>query len=208
MQASRLTAIAGWLRSGGGTSIRSRLGKRPGSIFWRLAIFQSSRVRVVRVGEVRLVGHQQFGDHPPRGLGAVGLGLDLHAGRRRAQAACREHALALDLDHADAAVAVGAIAGLGRVAQVRQLDVVAAAGAEDRLAGADVDLLAVHEEGLRRGALALAGGLVGRNRMRDAGLAAADGGAARGALVVVAVADWFLALAHRSLSLTNAQAAW
>ena len=32
--------------------------------------------------------------------------------------------------------------------------------------------------------------------------------AARGALVVVAVADRFLALAHRSLSLTNAQAAW
>ena len=42
MQASRLTAIATWLRSGAGTLIGSRLGKRPGSIFWRLAIFQSS----------------------------------------------------------------------------------------------------------------------------------------------------------------------
>ena len=39
MQASRLTAMAGWLRSGGGVA---RRGKRPASIFWRLAIFQSS----------------------------------------------------------------------------------------------------------------------------------------------------------------------
>src|SRR5262249_55497805 len=81
--------------------------------------------------------------------GAVGLRLDLHAGRRRADAARREHALALDLDHADAAVAVGAIAGLGRVAQMRQLDVEPARGAKDGLARADVDLAVVDEEGLR-----------------------------------------------------------
>ena len=55
-------------------------------------------------------------------LGAVGLGLDLHAGRRRADAARGQHALALDLDHADAAIAVGAVAGLGRIAQMRKLD--------------------------------------------------------------------------------------
>src|SRR4029077_9998597 len=100
-------------------------------------------------------------------LGAVGLGLDLHAGRRRANAARGEHALALDLDHADAAVAVRAIAGLRRVAEVRQLDVEAAGGAEDRLAVADVDLAVVDEEGLWRGVrgLALARDLVGRDRV-------------------------------------------
>ncbi len=36
MQASRLTAMAGWLRSGGGTTILSRLGKRLGSTLCRL----------------------------------------------------------------------------------------------------------------------------------------------------------------------------
>ena len=40
MQASRLTAIAGWLRSGAG--VDRRAGKRPASIFWRLTIFQNS----------------------------------------------------------------------------------------------------------------------------------------------------------------------
>ena len=42
MQASRFTAIATWLRSGSGTLIASRLGKRPASSFCRLTIFQSS----------------------------------------------------------------------------------------------------------------------------------------------------------------------
>ena len=39
--------------------------------------------------------------------------FDLHAGRWRADAARGEHALTFDLDHADAAIAVGAIARLG-----------------------------------------------------------------------------------------------
>src|SRR5205085_1351950 len=55
--------------------------------------------------------------------------------------------LALDLDHADAAVAVRPVAGLGRVAQVRQLDVEAARGAKDGLVRADVDLAVVDEKG-------------------------------------------------------------
>src|SRR5439155_4739884 len=63
-------------------------------------------------------------------------------------AACRKHTLALDLHHADAAVAVRPIAGLGRVAQMRQLDPEPARGAEDGLAGADVDLAIVDGEGL------------------------------------------------------------
>src|SRR5207253_10304608 len=83
-----------------------------------------------------------------RHLRAIGLRLDLHAGRRRTDAACCEHALAFDLHHADATVAVGAVAGLGQVAQVRQLDSEAARGAEDRLASADVDLAPVDAEGV------------------------------------------------------------
>src|SRR5262249_21391013 len=75
------------------------------------------------------------------------LRLDLHAGGGSADAACRQHALAFDLHHADAAVAVGAVAGLGRVAQMRQLDAEAARGAGDGLAGADVGLAIGDGEG-------------------------------------------------------------
>src|SRR5262249_1509383 len=107
------------------------------------------RLRIVRHVLGRLVGEQQLDHHTARGLGAMGLRLDLHARRGRADAACRQHALALDLHHADAAVAVGAITGLGRVAQMRQLDAEAARGAEDGLAGADVDLAIVDAEGVR-----------------------------------------------------------
>ncbi len=99
----------------------------------------------------RLVGHEQLDHHAPRGLGAVGLGLHFHAGRRRADAACRQHALAFDLDHADAAIAVRPVAGLRRVAQMRQLDADPRRGAEDRLACADIDLAVVEQEGVRLG---------------------------------------------------------
>src|SRR5262249_47425522 len=106
------------------------------------------RLRIVRDVLGRLVGQQQLDHHAARGLGAVGLRLDFHAGRRRADAARCKHALAFDLHHADAAVPIGAIAGLGQVAQVRELDVEAARGTKDRLAGADVDFAAVDAEGV------------------------------------------------------------
>ena len=67
----------------------SRLGKRPASSFWRLTIFQNSTVRIVRHLDGGLVGEQQFGDHLARGLGAVGLGLDLHAGRSACECSSR-----------------------------------------------------------------------------------------------------------------------
>ena len=78
MQASRLTAIAAWLRSGAGFALA--LGEaagvdphcdRPSS---RTSIPDRARLR--RAG---LVGDQQFGDHLARGLGAIGRRLDLHA---------------------------------------------------------------------------------------------------------------------------------
>ena len=105
------------------------------------------RLRIVRHVLRRLIRQQQLDHHLPRALGAVGLGLDLHARRRRADAARGEHALALDLHHADAAIAVGTVAGLGQVAQMRQLDPEPAGGTEDGLAGADLDLAIVDAEG-------------------------------------------------------------
>src|SRR5262249_35498241 len=124
------------------------LGEAAGLELLALDDLPQLRIRIARDLDGGLIGEQELGDHIARRLGAVGLGLDLHAGRRRADAARGEHALALDLDHADAAVAVRAIAGLGRIAQVRQLDVEPAGGAEDRLALADVDLAVVDEERL------------------------------------------------------------
>src|SRR6185437_7350727 len=115
-------------------------GEAPGLDLLALDDLPELAVGIVGVSLIRLVGEQQFRDHAARGLGALGLGLHLHAGRRRAQATRGQHALALDLDHADAAVAVRPVAGLRRVAQVRQLDVEAARGAEDGFAVADVDL--------------------------------------------------------------------
>src|SRR5262249_27389926 len=83
-----------------------------------------------------------------RGLGTIRLRLDLHARRRCADAACRQHALPLDLHHADAAIAVGAVAGLWQVAQMRQLDAETARSAGNRLVRANVDLATVDAEGI------------------------------------------------------------
>ena len=79
MQASRLTAMAGWLRSGAGCA-RSR-GKRLALDLLALGLFQNSESGSSRRRAVGLVGQQQFGHHPARGLGALGRGLHLHAGR-------------------------------------------------------------------------------------------------------------------------------
>ena len=78
-------------------------------------------VRIVRGLARRLVGDQQLHHHFLRGDRTRALGLHLHADRRRALAGGGEHALALDLDHAGAAIAVGAIVGRRRIAQMRDL---------------------------------------------------------------------------------------
>ena len=62
-----------------------------------------------------------------------------------------QDALALDLDHADAAIAVRPVTGFRRVAQVRQLDIKPAGGAENRLAFANIDLAVVDRESLDSG---------------------------------------------------------
>ena len=104
------------------------------------------RIRIVRGLARRLVGDQQLHHHLLRGHRARGFGLHLHADRRRALAGGGEHALALDLDHAGAAIAVGPIVGRGRVAEMRNLAALALGDLPDRLAGLGLDLLAVELE--------------------------------------------------------------
>src|SRR6266852_6140510 len=125
MQASRLTAMAGWLRSGSGCP---RWGKRLSAM------------------PMRSAQDQKFEHHPARRLGAVGGGLHLHAGRRLADAARGQHPLALDLDHAGAAVAVRPVAGLGRIAQMRDVGAEAPGDLPDGLAVARLDLAALEHE--------------------------------------------------------------
>ena len=64
-----------------------------------------------------------------------------------ADAACRQHALAFDLDHAGAAIAVGAVAGLRRVAQMRDVDAFALGDLPDGLAVMRMHLAPVEREG-------------------------------------------------------------
>ena len=74
---------------------------------------------VVRYFAFRLVGDQQLHHHLARGFRAVRLGGDNHAFLRFADTGRGQRAFAFDLDHAGTAVAIGAITGLGAVAQVR-----------------------------------------------------------------------------------------
>ena len=134
-----------WLRSGAGVA---RRGKRPCFELHAGRNFPELGIRIVGDLAGRLVGQQQLSHHLARGLGAVSCGLDLHAGRRAADAACRQHPLTLDLDHADPAIAVGPVAGFRRIAQMRQLDAEPERGVEDGLAGADVDFAVVDQEGV------------------------------------------------------------
>src|SRR6266702_3563432 len=108
-------------------------------------------IRIVRQLAYRLIGEQKLGDHSSRRLGAIGLRAHLHARRGHPNAACRQHPLAFDLDHADAAIAVGPIAWLGQIAQMRQLDAEPARSVENRLALANIDLAIVDRESLGDG---------------------------------------------------------
>ena len=121
MQASSCTAIAGWLRSGAGAA---RCGKRLSLDVEPVGPLPEARIRVVRRGALGLVADQQFEDQLARRLGALAGGMHLHARGRAADARGGEHALALDLDHAGAAIAVGAVARLRQPAQMRDLDAV------------------------------------------------------------------------------------
>ncbi len=85
--------------------------------------------RVVALGHV---GQQQFEHHLLRALHALAGRRDLHAGAGAAAARGRQHALAVDLDHAGAAVADRVEPGL--VAKVWDLDAFALGDFDERLA--------------------------------------------------------------------------
>ena len=73
----------------------------------------------------RLVGEQELHDHAARLHGAIGRRLHHHVGRRLADAGGSQNALAFDLDHAGAAIAIGAVAGLRQPAKMRDVDALA-----------------------------------------------------------------------------------
>ncbi len=139
MQASRLTAIAACERSAFGWC---RDGKA------RLADLQRLRpaieLGVERVGLLGDVGEQELQHHLLAGHRARVVGRDFHPVLGGAAAGGREHALALDLDHAGAAVAVGAQALL--VAEVRNVDAVVLGGLDEGFVRAADDGPAVQLE--------------------------------------------------------------
>ena len=145
MQASSCTAIAGWLKSSALFG-RSIAGKRLSVDGDAVGPAPESGVRVVRGRALGLVGDEELEDELARALGALACGLDLHARRRPAHAGGGEHALALDLDHAGAAIAVGPVAGRRRVAQMRDVGAVAARHLPDGLARPRLDLAPVEDE--------------------------------------------------------------
>src|SRR6516165_10525584 len=104
------------------------------------------RIRVVCDGALWLIADQQFEHHLAREFGAVAGGLDLHTGGRLAHAGGGEHPLSLDLDHAGAAIAVGAVARLRQPAEVRDLDALSVGDLPDRLAGSCLYFGAIEEK--------------------------------------------------------------
>src|SRR6202035_1052042 len=123
MQASRLTRIAGWLAS---PCQRSADGKRlsvTSTCSAQCQNFESGSCEGARAGR-----------------------FHLHADAGRALAGRRQHALALDLDHAGAAIAVGPVVRFGRMAQMRNFMALALCNLPDGLAVDGLDLLAIEFE--------------------------------------------------------------
>src|ERR1700736_660848 len=104
------------------------------------------RIRIVRGFARRLVGDQKFHHHFLRRDRAGARRLHLHADTWRALAGSRQHALALDLDHAGAAIAVGPVVGLWRIAQMRNFAALALGDLPNGLAVDGLDLLSVEFE--------------------------------------------------------------
>src|SRR6202012_903980 len=94
----------------------------------------------------RLIGDQQLHPHLLRRDRTRARRFHLHADAGRALAGGGEHALALDLHHAGAAVAVRAIVRLRRIAQMWNLIALAFRHLPDGLAQIGFDLLAVEFE--------------------------------------------------------------
>ena len=119
---------------------------------WRTHPHPRSPLIQFRVFTMRRLGHvrqQQLEHHFLCGPGAVASGMDSGAGRWCATAGGGEHALALDLDHAGAAVAVGSQAIA--IAEVGNVDAMAARDLKQCFARARFDCSAIEFEGDHRG---------------------------------------------------------
>ena len=122
---------------------------RKAAFFDPLSFGHVPQMRRLVVGDVALglVGHQQLHDHLAGLVGALGGSADHHAFAGFTDAGRGQRALAVDLDHAGAAVAVGAVARLVGVAQVRDGRAFALGHLPDGFAGQGGDVLAVEGEG-------------------------------------------------------------
>ena len=125
------------------------------------------RVRVVRSFPRRLVSDQQLHHHFLRGDGPLARRFHLHADRRRPLARRRQHALALDLDHAGAAIAVRPIIRRGRIAQMRNFAALTFRHLPDGFADTGLDLLTVKLELDHLRSATLAADRPNRLAMRD-----------------------------------------
>ena len=132
MHASRLTAMAGCDRSG---LMMPWAGKREVSMSLYFGPVPKRRYAIGRILARRLIREQQLHDHAARLDGTLGRRLHHHVGRGLADAGGGEHALTFDLDHAGATIAVGAIAGSGQPAQMRNVDAFALSHLPDGFAG-------------------------------------------------------------------------
>ncbi len=117
----------------------------------RVGPLPERRVGVVRLGALGLVADQEFEHQLARGLGALAGAFHLHSRRRLADARGGQHPLALDLDHAGAAIAVGAVARLRQPAEMRDLGAEPIGDLPDRLARQRLDLAVVEKKADRIG---------------------------------------------------------
>ncbi len=129
----RMRDVGGWLRAC--REARLADAERPPPVF---------ELGIGLVDAFRHVRDEHLDDDFLRETRARAPALHFHAGRRRATARRRQHALALDLDDAGAAVAVRAHPGL--VAKARNLDAVPRRGLDDRLARCRRNLAAVQRK--------------------------------------------------------------
>src|ERR1700730_9744008 len=81
MQASSCTAIAGWLRSGGGGAWRGKRLSATPNVSAQCHRREEGSCAAARDG---LIADQQFEDHLARKPGSLARGLNLHAGGRLA----------------------------------------------------------------------------------------------------------------------------
>src|SRR5437764_1700406 len=104
------------------------------------------RIGIVRCFARRLIGNQKLHHHFLRGDRARARRFHLHADARGALAGGRQHALALDLDHAGAAVAVRAIVWFRRMAKMGDFAALALCDLPDGFAVDGLDLFTIEFE--------------------------------------------------------------